>query len=202
MTVEVELPLFPLQSVLFPDGLLELKVFEARYLDLVAACLRDGTGFGVVCLNRGQEVRRAAEDVAFESVGTEAKILEVDSAQAGILQVRCRGASRFEVKTSRQQADGLWVATVTPVADDAAVAPTDALEPAARGLAYAISALKAQGVEPFLPPHRFDDAGWVANRWCGILPIPMPAKQKLMTLPDPLLRLEVVDDILRRKAKG
>ena len=202
MTAEVELPLFPLQSVLFPDGLLELKVFEARYLDLVAACLRDGTGFGVVCLSRGHEVRRAAEDVAFESVGTEAKILDVDSAQAGILQVRCRGASRFEVTASRQQADGLWLGTVTPIADDAEVAPSPTLEPAARGLADAIAALESQGVQPFLPPHRFDDAGWVANRWCEILPIPMPAKQKLMALPDPLLRLEVVDDILRRKAKG
>ena len=77
MTVEVELPLFPLQSVLFPDGLVELKVFETRYLDLIAACLRDGTGFGVVCLNRGDEVRRTGEDGAFESVGTEATILEV-----------------------------------------------------------------------------------------------------------------------------
>ena len=199
MPGDVELPLFPLQSVLFPDGLLELKVFEARYLDLIAACLRDGTDFGVVCLNRGHEVRRSAEDVAFEPVGTVAEILDVDSTQAGILHVRCRGASRFEVTASRQQADGLWLAATTAIADDAAVAPTAALEPAARGLADAITALASQGVEPFLAPHRFDDAGWVANRWCEILPIPMPAKQKLMALPDPLLRLEVVDDILRRE---
>jgi len=202
MPGDVELPLFPLQSVLFPDGLLELRVFEARYLDLIAACLRGRTGFGVVCLSRGHEVRRPAEDVAFESIGTEADILEVDSTQTGILQVRCRGTARFEITASRQQADGLWLAATTPIADDAEVAPTPALEPAARGLADAIAALESQGVEPFLPPHRFDDAGWVANRWCEILPIPMPAKQKLMALPDPLLRLEVVDDILRRKANS
>jgi Lon protease-like protein len=202
MSAEVELPLFPLQSVLFPDGLLELKVFEARYLDLIAACLRDGTGFGVVCLRRGHEVRRTAEEVAFEAVGTEAEILDVDSTQAGILQVRCRGTVRFEITASRQQADGLWLAATTPIANDAEVAPTAALEPAARGLADAIAALESQGVEPFLPPHRFDDAGWVANRWCEILPISISAKQKLMALPDPLLRLEVVDDILRRKANS
>ena len=199
MPGDVELPLFPLQSVLFPDGLLELKVFEARYLDLIATCLRTGTGFGVVCLSRGHEVRRTVEEVAFETVGTVAEILDVDSTQAGILQVRCRGAARFEVMSSRQQADGLWLAVTTPIDEDAKVEPTAALEPAARGLAGAIAALKDQDVEPFLPPHRLDDAGWVANRWCEILPIPMPAKQKLMALPDPLLRLEVVDDILRRK---
>ena len=202
MSAEVELPLFPLQSVLFPDGLLELKVFEARYLDLIAACLRAGTGFGVVCLSRGHEVRRTAEEVAFETVGTEAEILDVDSTQAGILQVRCRGTVRFEIRASRQQADGLWLAATTPIANDTEVVPTAALEPAARGLADAIAALESQGVEPFLPPHRFDDAGWVANRWCEILPIPIAAKQKLMALPDPLLRLEVVDDILRRKANS
>ncbi|MEO6743578.1 MAG: LON peptidase substrate-binding domain-containing protein [Caldimonas sp.] len=199
MPGDLELPLFPLQSVLFPDGLLELKVFEARYLDLIAACLRAGTGFGVVSLSRGHEVRRTVEEVAFESVGTVAEILDVDSTQTGILQVRCRGTARFEVTASRQQADGLWLAVTTPIDDDVTVEPTAALEPAARGLADAIAALKDQGVEPFLAPHRFDDAGWVANRWCEILPIPMPAKQKLMALPDPLLRLEVVDDILRRK---
>jgi len=199
MPGDVELPLFPLQSVLFPDGLLELKVFEARYLDLIATCLRTGRGFGVVCLRRGHEVRRTVEEVAFESIGTVAEILDVDSTQAGILQVRCRGSARFEVTASRQQPDGLWLAVTTTIEDDAKVEPTAALEPAARGLADAIAALKDQGVEPFLLPHRFDDAGWVANRWCEILPIPMPAKQKLMALPDPLLRLEVVDDILRRK---
>jgi Lon protease-like protein len=197
-----ELPLFPLQSVLFPDGLLELKVFEARYLDLIAACLRDNTGFGVVRLKRGSEVRVGDEAIAFESVGTRAQLLEVDSAQAGILMVRCRGAERLQIGASRQQADGLWLAETTPIEPDDAVAPPAALEPVARGLADAIAALASQGVDPFLLPHRLDDAGWVANRWCELLPIPMPAKQKLMELPDPALRLEVVADILRRKAAG
>jgi Lon protease-like protein len=63
----------------------------------------------------------------------------------------------------------------------------------------AIAALKAQGTEPFLEPHRFDQAGWVANRWCEILPIPLAAKQKLMELPDPRVRLRLVDDFLRSK---
>jgi Lon protease-like protein len=193
-----ELPLFPLQSVLFPGGLLELKVFEARYLDLITACLRDNAGFGVVCLKRGSEVRRTDQQVAFESVGTRAELLDVDSAQAGILAVRCRGTERFRVEASRQQPDGLWLATTTPIEPDREVAPSARLEAAARGLADAIAALTSQGMQPFLEPHRLDDAGWVANRWCEILAIPMPAKQKLMELMDPELRLEVVDDILRR----
>src|SRR5881394_501639 len=101
-----ELPLFPLQTVLFPDGLLSLKVFEARYLDLVASCVRESTSFGVVALKHGTEVRRSDASTVFESIGTLAELIEVDSAQAGILHVRCRGTQRFEAKSSRQQSDG------------------------------------------------------------------------------------------------
>lgn len=193
-----EMPLFPLQAVLFPDARLELKVFEARYLDLIATCLRERTSFGVVALKRGTEVRRADQAVTFESIGTRAELLDVDSAQAGILQVRCRGTSRFEVSMSRQQPDGLWLAQTTPIAADAEVEPTPALSAAARALFDAVAGLRAQDTEPFLPPHRFKNAGWVANRWCELLPITAAAKQKLMELRDPLLRLEIVDDILRR----
>jgi len=194
------LPLFPLQAVLFPDGLLGLKVFEPRYLDLVARCLRDRTSFGVVALMRGSEVRRPDQpDVAFQAVGTCAEVLDVDSVQAGILQVRCRGGARFEVKSRRQQDDGLWIAGTEPIGDDEPLAPTPALVGAVRGLADAMAALEVQNTRPFLPPHRFDDAGWVANRWCELLPIPLAAKQKLMELRDPMMRLELVDDFLRQK---
>ena len=90
------LPLFPLQAVLFPGGLLSLKVFEARYLDLVSTCLRETQPFGVVALRQGSEVRKAGEPVVvLEDIGTTAELLEVDSTQPGILQVRCRGGQRF-----------------------------------------------------------------------------------------------------------
>jgi Lon protease-like protein len=199
LPADAELPLFPLQAVLFPDGLLSLKVFEARYLDLVASCLREQRDFGVVGLRRGAEVRRADQSIAIESVGTRAGLLDVDSAQTGILLVRCRGGARFAITSSRQQEDGLWLARVTPLEPDPPTAPPPALAGAVRGLKDAIAALEAQQTEPFLLPHRFDDAGWVANRWCELLPITQAARQKLMELPDPLVRLELVDDYLRRQ---
>ncbi|MEO7336528.1 MAG: LON peptidase substrate-binding domain-containing protein [Caldimonas sp.] len=194
-----ELPLFPLQAVLFPGGLLGLRVFEARYLDLMASCLRNRTRFGVVALKTGGEVRRTGQSVAFESVGTEVELLEVDSAEAGILSVRGRGVERFRIESSRQQTDGLWLATTTSIEADDQVAPPQAFSGAARGLSDAIVALGSTGSQPFLEPHRFDDAGWVANRWCEILPITHAARQKLMELGDPLARLEIIDDYLRKK---
>lgn len=194
-----ELPLFPLQTVLFPGGLLSLKVFEARYLDLVATCLRENRPFGVVALRSGGEVRRDSKPVSLETTGVFAELLDVDSAQSGILQVRCRGRQRFTISAQRQQADGLWLATIDTVDDDPVVAPREALIETVRGLANAIASLKAQAAEPFLQPYRFDDAGWVANRWCEILPISLAAKQKLMELPDPQVRLQLVDEFLRGK---
>ena len=194
-----ELPLFPLQAVLFPGGLLGLKVFEARYLDLMSDCLRSGRQFGVVALKRGTEARVSEETVDLETIGTCAQILDVDSAQPGILQLRCRGTQRFELSLPRQQSDGLWLARTRSVPDDVNVAPPEKMADTVRGLVNAIASLKGQGAEPFLEPHEFDSAGWVANRWCEILPISLAAKQKLMELPDALVRLQLVDDFLRSK---
>lgn len=193
------LALFPLQAVLFPEGLLSLKVFEARYLDLMSDCLRDRQPFGVVTLRRGHEVRREVEKVEFEPVGCMAEVLDVDSSGAGMLQVRCRGTQRFSVRGSEQQSNGLWVGRVKPIEADPPQLPTPELVDCAKGLANTIQMLRAKGQVPFLEPYRFEDAGWIANRWCEILPIPVAAKQKLMELSDPMVRLKLVDQFLRSK---
>jgi Lon protease-like protein len=194
------LPLFPLRSVLFPGGLLALKVFEARYLDLMAECLRHQQPFGVVCLLQGGEVRADKGAVRFESTGVLARLDDVDSEQPGVLRVRCTGTRRFRLEAAAApQADGLWVGDAELLPDDASVPPSTAHQPTVQALVNAIATLKTQGTEPFNLPHRMDDAGWVANRWCEILPISLSAKQKLMELDDPQLRLQLVHDYLRGK---
>jgi Lon protease-like protein len=193
------LPLFPLQSVLFPGGLLSLKVFEARYLDLVSECLREQQPFGVVCLRQGSETKRDGEQPRFETAGVLAELTEVDSEQTGILRARCIGRQRFRLTNPVQQPDGLWRATVDLLPDDPPLAPSQSMIPTVRALANAITTLKQQGSAPFIEPYRFDDAGWVANRWCELLPIPLAAKQKLMELEEPQVRLQLVDEFLRSK---
>ncbi len=194
----ITLALFPLQSVLFPGAVLPLKVFEARYLDLVGRCLRERSVFGVVCLRQGRDSDR--EGVHFEREGVLARIDDVDAQQAGILQVRCTGTHRFDIEGEpRQQRDGLWMADVRLRADDEPQAPDAPFVPTAQALANAIRALREQGTTPFAEPYRYDDAGWVANRWCEILLIPVAAKHRLMLLPDPQLRLRLVDEYLRSK---
>lgn len=194
------LALFPLQSVLFPGGLLSLKVFEARYLDLVSDCLRTQQPFGVVCLRQGTDtLQPGAEAPRFETVGVMAELGEVDSEQPGILRVKCTGRQRFRLHDPVQEANGLWHASIETLADDVTVPPAENLIPTVRALANAIGTLKQQGSTPFLEPYRFEDAGWVANRWCELLPVSLAAKQKLMELDDPQVRLQLVDEFLRGK---
>jgi uncharacterized protein len=194
------LPLFPLQSVLFPGGQLTLRVFEARYLDLVSRCLRDQQPFGAICLRQGGEVRGTDDTpVRLENTGVLAHLQEVDAEQAGVLRVRCQGGRRFEIRSPTQQSDGLWAARAWLLDDDVPVAPQSALVPTVRALANAIGALERQSGSPFGKPYRFEDAGWVSNRWCELLPISLAAKQKLMELDDPQMRLRLVDEYLRGK---
>ena len=193
--------LFPLRSVLFPGSLLRLKVFEARYLDLVGRCLRENDSFGVVCLESGDEVRRNKGPTEFARSGTVALIEDVDAAGTNLLHVRCRGSTRFEIEgAARQQPDGLWMAEVSLLEDDAPAAPAPELLATVQALQQVIASLRAQqGSAPFAEPHRLDDAGWVANRWCEILPISLVAKQKLLLLPDAQARLRLVHEYLKGK---
>ncbi len=196
---EAELPLFPLGSVLFPGGLLQLKVFEARYLDLMSHCMRTMSPFGVVCLRQGGDLRGDDDKIRFETTGVLAHLQDVDADQTGILRVRCHGGSRFHLTAPRQRADGLWLARAQPLADDAPAAMPPELAGAAKALGQAIQSLLAQDQHPFAPPFQLADAGWVANRWCEILPISAAAKQRLMALDEPVLRLKLVDEYLRGK---
>ena len=197
-TLPSPLPLFPLPLVLFPGGLLPLKVFEARYLDMVGNCLREQQPFGVVCLREGEQVGRGP--TRLERVGVLARILDVDSEQPGILKLQCIGTHRFRLQgTPVQRDDGLWVAPAEPIPDDEPLAPDAAMMPSVQALAQAAETLKEKGIEPFAVPLKLDDAGWVANRWCEILPISLAAKQKLMELEDAATRLVLIDEFLRSK---
>lgn len=194
------LPLFPLQMVLFPGATLHLKVFEARYLDLMSDCLRTQQPFGVVCLRQGAEAGRGTQAEQIENVGTLAYLQDLDAEQPGILRVRCTAGERFRLQgTATQRDNGLWVASVQAIAPDPLRQPGPAMLQTVSALGEAIRKLQAQDRVPFAPPYKLDDAGWVANRWCELLPVSMAAKQKLMALEDPVIRLSLVDGFLRDK---
>lgn len=194
------LPLFPLQTVLFPGAVLPLRVYEARYLDLITTCMRTRQPFGVVCLRTGAEAGRSRDAVQLEDVGVLATVDEVETEQANLLRVVCTGGQRFRMLGSpTQQPGGLWVARAERVPPDPVRLPGPAMLQTVTALAETIRKLQAQDRQPFLPPYQLDNAGWVANRWCELLPVPLAAKQKLMALTDPVIRLSLVDGFLRDK---
>ena len=197
------LPLFPLGSVLFPGGMLALRVFEVRYLDMVRKCHLAGAPFGVVALTQGHEVRQAgAPDEQFNDVGTLAVIDQIDSPQAGLITLLCRGTQRFRITQRRHLAHGLWTADVAHLDQDLQVPIPDDLEKAAQALLQVLKNLQQRdpGAATVITPtaEQLNDCGWVANRWCELLPVPLELKQQLMELDNPLVRLELVGDVLER----
>jgi Lon protease-like protein len=197
------LPLFPLGTVLFPQGLLSLRVFEVRYLDMVRKCQAADAPFGLVALQAGHEVRKAgAQPEQLHAEGTLARLERLETVQLGLMHLQCRGQQRFRILGSRQLPHGLWVADVELLPHDAQIAIPQHLRSVAHSLAQVLLQLHARAQDPDhaqLPTAReMNDCGWVANRWAELLPLPLAVKQQLMTLDSPLLRLELVADMLDR----
>ena len=216
-TTLTQLPLFPLQSVLFPGGSLPLRIFEVRYLDMIGRCHKAGEPFGVVCLSEGSDTRRRAPGdgsgkpsgdgfahEAFFPVGTLARITKFERPQPGLMMIGCVGKQRFRVQRSEQLKHGLWVADVELLADDAEVQVPDdlhftreALQGLVRNIEQSVAQRGEAGFEmPLLEPYRWDDCGWLANRWCEMLPLNPELKHRFMALDSPVLRLELVADTL------
>ena len=201
MTLD-SLPLFPLGTILFPGGHLPLRIFEVRYLDMIGKCVKTGSPFGVISLTQGAEVRTPGATERFCDVGTLATITRSESPQSGLLVIECAGTRRFRIRSSNQLKHGLWTADVDLLDDDQTVqVPTD-LQGASRALTKVIASLQARGVTgnemPLREPFQLDDCGWLANRWCELLPLPLALRQRLMELDNPLVRLELINDLLER----
>ena len=183
------LGLFPLHAVLVPGGVLGLRVFEPRYLDLVRDCGRDGTGFGVCLILEGEEAGSAATPAAF---GTEAVIEDFDTDAAGLLTLRVRGRRRFHVGRTRVRDNGLVVGDVEWREPD----PDDALRPEHGLLALLLQRILEQvgGEHADAPPARFDDAAWVGWRLAELLPLADLQRQALLQEDDPHARLQQLLD--------
>ncbi len=180
---DAELLLFPLSTVLFPGGTLELRIFEQRYLDLVRECSREGKPFGVCLIVDGLEVGQAKP----AAVGTSAQIIDFFTRDDGLLGIRCEGRKRFRVQHCRVRDNGLLVGEVDWWGEDQVCpvpAEFGALVAALRE-AYARDGFDPPGPDPF------DDASWVgcrlAESWPGL---ELPAQQALLQLTDPIERLQ------------
>ena len=185
-----DIPLFPLNTVLFPGGRLPLRIFEQRYMDMAKACLRDGSAFGVCLIREGREVGAPAIPA---EVGTLARIGVWDMPQLGMLHITAHGEQRFRIVERRLQGDGLALASIEPLPQD-----TDAPIPeTCAGCVKLLERVIEQQSGLLEPPHRLDSASWVSSRLAEILPLPLPAKQELLELGDARTRIERLNALLR-----
>ncbi|MBV8248239.1 MAG: LON peptidase substrate-binding domain-containing protein [Comamonas sp.] len=199
------LPLFPLGAVLFPGGQLSLRVFEVRYLDMVRKCLSTGAPFGVVALHSGQEVRQAgAQPEQLFAEGVLARIEKLETVQTGLLHLQCHGMQRFHIENSWRLPHGLWVADVKLLPADVVVPVPPHLRSMAHALFQVLMNMHGQDIGRVQLPTlaQMNDCGWVANRWAEMLPLSVSIKQQLMTLDSPLVRLELVADVLEQNGIG
>lgn len=190
MSAALEIPLFPLQTVLFPGGPLPLRIFEPRYVDMVSRSLKSGIGFGVVLIEAGSETGPATSC----ELGTIATIVDWDQLSDGTLGVVVIGGARFLIRSTQQQSDGLNLGVVDLLEQEAVVPLPERFRDMARLL---------EGVFEDLGPHyrhatpEFDEAGWVGCRLAELLPIDLAHKQHCLELFDPIARLEYLEPLLK-----
>ncbi|OEC33283.1 hypothetical protein SAMN05216600_12416 [Pseudomonas cuatrocienegasensis] len=196
----MNLPLFPLNTVLFPGCPLDLQIFEARYLDMISRCMKQGEGFGVVAIVEGDEVGEAAGQ--FAAIGCEARICDFQQRPNGLLGIRVEGARRFKVNRAQVLPDQLTLADVDWLDD------TEAL-PLQAGDADLLALLGALVDHPMVSGlgigSEVDDQAVLANRLAYLLPLPPEQKVQLLTLDDPqerLGRLQVLLEALQREMNG
>jgi len=184
-----EIPLFPLKTVLFPGGPLPLRIFEARYVDMVKHCLREQQGFGVVMIREGEE-SGAAE---FHDVGTIARIVDFHAMPDGLLGLMTRGEQRFRVQSHARQRDGLNVGQVNLCE----IEVPQPLVAEFRPLAELLEKLWPELGETYAGiEQRFDDADWVGFRLAEILPLTPPSRQFCLELESAEERLRMLSEVV------
>lgn len=193
MSSVYEVPIFPLNTVLFPGGVLPLKIFEQRYMAMTAECMREEKPFGVCLIAQGRE---AGQPALPHPVGVEARIVDWDMQQLGVLHLTTRGGRRFRIIDSAVDREGLRRARVEPIADE----PPQPVPETLQNLLNLLREIVAEvGVERIPEPHDYADAVWTGYRYCEVLPIPLAARQKLLELDDTISRLEIIQQFLRQR---
>jgi Lon protease-like protein len=184
------LPLFPLNTVLFPGGPLRLRIFEPRYLDMVSRCMRESSSFGVALITEGREAGGTARTM---TVGTTARIVDFERLDDGLLGITARGEQRFNILEVKTQSDGLNVADIEFLPDEPVMEIPEDLAILAELLKQAfVQVGAAYGDEP---PH-YENASWVGMRLAEILPLPMPEKQQCLEMSNAVERLRLLRERL------
>ena len=194
-----EIPLFPLGTVLFPDGVIALKIFEARYLDMIKQCLREKTEFGVLSVIKNSDLSEEDVSLSFSNIGTLAQIEDFDPIQPALYMTKSFGTQRFKLISSKQEVNGLWIGQVELLANDPLTPIPQEHQKVVKLLDEIISVIKSENLlddAPFKKPYKVDDCGWVSNRLAELLPLSLAQKNHLLAQTNPRIRLDLITEII------
>jgi Lon protease-like protein len=187
------LPLFPLNTVVFPGGRLPLRIFEQRYLDMIKQAIADNTPFGICAIREGAETGTPAVPY---SVGTSVSITDWDMPETGILHIETLAQERFVIRDTHTEPSGLLIGTVEAVSSESAIAVPNELELAVEILRHIID---EYGDAHFPAPHDFDNAAWVGYRLSEALPLKLTIKQNLLEMNDSVTRLRILTEFIKKQ---
>ena len=185
----MQVPLFPLSTVLFPGGPLPLRIFEPRYLTMVSDCVQQDSPFGVLLIRNGNETGLATT----HEVGTLARITDWYQGSDGLLGVTAVGLQRFRVISSLREANGLNIGNIEVLPDEPATPLPQEYQSMPDILGGVLDDLGR--LYESLERH-MDDASWVTSRFVEILPIDLEQKQQCLESGDPAERLRIVQELL------
>lgn len=189
----MRIPVFTLFTVLFPKGPLQLRVFEPRYMDMISACMKNDSPFGVCLIREGREVAEAA--LTYD-VGTLATIAYWRTRSDGLLGITVTGGQKFRILEREVQKNKLLVAEVELIEDEPALPLPKLYSPMADILRDITSQLEAPYSSMAM---HCDDAAWVGARLAELLPIGLSQKQRLLELDDPIQRLAELSEAMRER---
>ena len=187
-----ELPLFPLNSVIFSGGVLPLRIFEPRYLDMVKDCMRNEHGFGIVLIKKGGEAGVAAEVF---NTGTLCRIKDWETLSDGFLGITAYGESKIHIESTRVESNQLVVGQIQELEENPDLDLPDEFEPMRLILQHVISEVG----EPYSSlPARYEYAGWVGARLTELLPLQLSIKQRLLEIDDHIVRLHHLKEAMQQ----
>jgi uncharacterized protein len=191
----MKIPLFPLNAVIFPEGELQLRLFEPRYLDMVSECLRTEGGFGICLIREGEEAGQVAD---FFPMGTYVKVIDWDQMEDGLLGITVKGERRFKVNHTEVQQDNLCLGDVIMLDEDDELLPVSY-----QGFSDLLKEIGNRYELPFInEPERFEEATWVSDRLAELLPFEISAKQSLLEMDSALNRFDYMQALLEKIDSG
>ena len=188
------IPLFPLNSILFPKGRISLQIFESRYLDMIRACMKDQSGFGVVLIEEGSEVARPGMKLDIHRVGTYSEVVDWNQLANGLLGITVEGRKTFRIVESWREENDLCVAEVQFQEHDGVDSePVEVGEEFQEYVELLQGLARHPAIEELKLDVKFENLREIAWRLSELLPISNRDKQGLLEIADPITRLEQIE---------